>query len=129
MGAMPFTVTTSGSIQADPSASSNVDGSALLSQSIDLSSTETYDGLFGGNMPIAGTFIPQLGAISKVRHLTLRAVDGQSLTVTVVSGRGTGVLPVSDVLVLKAKNPGDEISSIAISGIGRIEYIIAGNKS
>lgn len=126
---MPFTIITAGSVQADPSPSSNVDGSALMSQSIDLGSTETYDGLFGGNMPIAGSLTFQLGAIAKVRYVAVRAVDGESLTVTIVSGRGTAVIPVSDTLVLKAKNAGDEISAVTVAGTGRIEYIIAGNQS
>lgn len=126
---MPFTVTTAGSIQSDPSPASNTDGSALLSSSIDLGASETYDAVFSGNLPISGSFVVALGAVTKVRYVSLRAVDFQSLTVTIVSGRGTAVIPVSDALLLKAKNAGDEISAVTIAGTGRIEYIIAGNQS
>lgn len=129
MGAMPFTLTTSGSVQADPSPSSASDGSALLSSSIDLASSDVFDGVFAGNVPIAGTLVFQLGAIAKVRHVSVRAVDGQSLTVSVTSGRGVAAIPVSSLLVLRAKNDGDEITALSIAGIGRVEYIVAGNKS
>lgn len=129
MGAMPFTLTTSGSVQATPSPSSAVDGSALLSASIDLASTDTFDGVFAGNVPIFGTLVFALGAIAKVRYVSVRAVDGQSLTVAITSDRGVAQIPVSDLLVVRAKNAGDEISAVSVSGSGRIEYVVAGNKS
>jgi hypothetical protein len=128
MGAMPFQLSTSGSVQATPA--SIADPALLLAQSIDLGSTETYDACFGANLPIAGTFIPALGAVSKIRFVAVRAVDGESLVASVTWANGTNqLIPVSDVLLLKAKNPGDEITAIQLSGIGRIEYIIAGNKA
>lgn len=129
MGTMPFKLTTSGSVQADPAPSSNADGSALLSASIDLSSSDTFDGVLSGNVPIAGLLAFALGAITKVRYVSIRAVDGESLTVSMVSARGTALIPVSDLLVLRAKNPGDEIVTLSVTGTGRIEYIIAGNKA
>ena len=129
MGAMPFTVATSGSVQATPSPSSSVDGSALLSASIDLASTDTFDAVFSGNLPIAGTLAFALGAIAKVRYVSIRAVDGESLTVSITSSRGVALVPVSDMLVLRAKNVGDEITALSIAGTGRVEYIVAGNKT
>lgn len=129
MGAMPFTLTTSGSVQATPSPSSAVDGSALLGSSVDLASTDTFDAVFAGNLPIAGTLALALGAVVAVRYVSVRAVDGQSLTVSITSGRGVALVPVSDLLVVRARNAGDEISAVSISGNGRVEYIIGGNKS
>jgi hypothetical protein len=128
MGAMPFTLTMAGAVQSDPASSS--DATTLLSQSIDLASKETYDGSFGGNIPIAGNFTPALGAISKIRYVVIRAVDGESLVASVTWANGANqLIPISDVFLLKAKNAGDELTALSVSGIGRIEYIIAGNKT
>lgn len=128
MGAMSFTVSLAGSVQASPA--SITDTTGILAQSIDLGSTETFDAVFAGSIPIAGTFVPALGAITKIRYVVLRAVDGESLVASITwAGGANQRVPISDVFVLKARNTGDELTAISISGTGRIEYIIAGTKT
>lgn len=128
MGAMPFTVQMSGTMQSDPS--TVVDQTDMVSQSIDLAFKKAYDACFAGNLPIAGVFTPGVGAVVKVRAICIRAVDQQSLVVTVTWSGGTAQrIPVSNLLVLCAQNTGDEITAITITGTGRIEYLIAGNKT
>lgn len=129
MGPMSFTVATAGTVQTDPSPSSSADGSALLSASMNLASSDVFDASFAGNIPIAGTLVFALGAVAKVRYVSIRSVDGVSLTLTIVSGRGTAVIPVSDLFLVRAKNAGDEISAVSVAGTGRVEYVIAGNKT
>ena len=128
MGPMSFTLSMSGSVQSDPS--SITDATSLLSASIDLAFKANYDASIAGNIPIAGTFTPALGAMAKVRFLSVRAVDGQSLVASVSWAGGTNQqIPVSDLLVLRANNTNDAITAVSISGTGRIEFIIAGNKT
>lgn len=122
-----FDLKMTGSIQSDPA--SVADATSLLSQAIDLAFKATYDACFGANVPIAGTLTPALGAVTKVRAVAIRAVDGQSLVVRVSSAAGANqAIPVSDLLLLRAQNTGDELTALSITGTGRVEYIIAGNK-
>lgn len=123
-----FDLKMAGSVQSDPS--SVTDATSLLSQAIDLAFKATYDASFGGNVPISGTFTPALGAVTKVRAVVVRAVDGQSLVVRVTSALGAAqAIPVSDLLVLRAQNTGDEVTALSITGTGRVEYMVAGNKT
>lgn len=125
---MSYTMQMVGSLQSDPA--SVLDATSLLSQSIDLAFKQTFDASFSASPPIAGTFVPALGAVTKVRALAVRAVDGQSLVIQVSSAAGVNQsIPCSDLFVLLAKNPGDELTAISITGTGRIEYIIGGNKT
>lgn len=121
-----------GSVQADPS--SITDATSELFASIDLAFKGTFDAVMGANLPIAGTdlapFVPPLGAVTKVRAFALRAVEGESLVVKLTSAAGTDqALPVSGVLVVRVANTGDELTAIKVVGTGRIEYLLAGNKT
>lgn len=118
-----------GSVGTDPVKPSD---SAGLIQSINLAFKATYDGVTGGGLTINGTdlapFIPALGSIAAVRALAVRAVDGQSLKLLVSSAAGADqAIPVSDLLLVRAQNTGDQLTAIKIVGTGRIELLIAGN--
>lgn len=126
-----YALTMAGTIGSDPT---KVTDAAALIQAIDLAFQAVYDGVQGGALTINGTnlapFIPSLGSIAKVRAIAIRAVDGQSLVVKLSSAAGIDqAIPVSDLLLLRAQNVGDEISAIKIVGSGRVELLIAGNVS
>lgn len=124
---MPFAIEMVGSIQSDPSVTTDATG--FLSQAIDLAFKATYAAAFGGALPISGTFVPALGAVTKVRALAVRAVDGQSLVVRLTSAQGAAqAIPVSGVIVVQEKNAGDELTAISIAGTGRIEFLIGGDQ-
>lgn len=122
-----YALTMAGTIGSDPT--KVTDASALI-QAIDLAFQAVYDSVQGGALSISGTFIPSLGSIAKVRAIAIRAVDGQSLVVKLTSAAGTDqAIPVSDLLLLRAQNVGDEITAVKIVGSGRLEFLIAGNVS
>lgn len=126
-----YALSMSGAIGSDPCTPFD---SASLIKSIDLAFRATYDAVFGTGLPIAGTdldpFTPDLGAVTAVRAIAIRAVDGQSLVVLLTSQKGTNqAFPVSDLLLLRAQNPGDEYTAVKVVGTGAIEYIIAGNRA
>lgn len=128
---MPFVVQVAGSVQADPATSN--DPTSLVSSSIDLAFRGTYDAAWTGNQPINGTditpFVPQLGAVTKVRAFAIRAVDQQSLVVKITWAGGTDqTVPVSGQWLIANQNDGDVISAIKIVGSGRIEYLIGGDR-
>lgn len=128
---MSYALAMSGSIGTDPS--SVTDAQTALCQAINLAFQQLYDGAFSAGVPIASTnldpFEPDLGAIVAVRAIAVRALDGQSLVVKLTSAVGgtDQALPVSDLLVVRAQNPGDQYTAIKIVGTGRIEYLIAGD--
>lgn len=119
----------SGSVQTDPNKPTDNVG---LIQSIDLAFRQTYAGVTGGGLTIDSTdiapFVPALGAIAAVRALAIRAVDGQSLVVKLTSAVGVDqAVPVSDLLLVRAQNTGDQLTAIKVVGTGRIELLIAGD--
>lgn len=125
-----FTLKMSGLIAADPS--SPVDTSAF-SPTISLDFDQRYGAVWGGGQPIdndAGNpFIIPLGAVTKVRAIAIRAVDGQSLVVKLSSGAGADqAIPVSDMLIVRAQNAGDHFTSVKIIGEGRVEYLVGGDE-
>ena len=123
-----FTVDLSGSLQVDPKSVTGTQ--AELFASLDLAFKATYAAAIAGNLPISGTFVVPLGAISKVRALAVRSADGQSLVVRVSSAAGNDqAIPLSGPLVLVVDNPGDELTAVSVVGTGRIEYLVAGNQT
>jgi hypothetical protein len=121
-----------GNIQADPVSPTNPD--PLFSASIDLAFKTAYDAAWGGGLPINASggspFSINLGAVTKVRVFAIRPLDGQSLVVKLSSGAGANqAVPVSDLFVVRANSAGDEITAIDVVGVGRIEYLVAGNKT
>lgn len=131
MGAMAYDIAMSGSVGSSPTPLT--DSSALM-QSIDLAFQATYDGVIGGALAINGTtgspYVPALGSIVAARAIAIRAVDGQSLVVKLTSGAGADqAIPVSDLLLVRAQNAGDQFTAIKVIGQGRIELLIGGNNS
>lgn len=128
---MSYALAMSGSVGTDPA---TITDSAALMASIDLTFQATYDGVIPGgltiNSPSPGNFQIGLGAMVAVRAIAIRAVDGQSLVVLLTSAAGTDqAIPVSDLLVVRAQNPNDKFTAVKIQGVGRVEWIIAGNNS
>lgn len=121
----------SGSIQVDPSVTTNPD--LLLSQAIDLAFKATYDGAWAGSQPIAGTnispFVLALGAVTKVRAIALRSVDRTSMVAKLSSALGVDQLvPFSDLIVLRLTDADTSpITAIKVVGTGRLEYLIGGD--
>lgn len=127
---MSYLVAMSGSIGSD--AAKIVGDQTPLMAAIDLAFKATFDAVFGDAVPIASNdgspFIPALGAVTAVRAIAIRSVTGASLVVKLTSAKGTDqALPVSDLLILQAKNTGDQYTAIKIVGTGTVEYLIAGN--
>ena len=128
MGPM-YALAMDGSVGSDPTPTTD---SAALRSAIDLSFKDTYDSAFGIGIPIAASggspFVPALGAITAVRAIALRSVDGASLVLKLTSAAGTDqAIPVSDVFLVQTKNAGDQFTAIKIVGTGRIELLVAGD--
>ncbi len=127
---MSYDVSMSGTVNSTPAPPTDA---AALMQTLDLAFRGTYDAAYAGAASINGTtgspFLPNLGQqITAIRVFAVRAVDGQSLVVKLTSGAGTDqVIPVSDLLLIRAQNAGDQLTAIKIIGQGRIEYLLAGN--
>src|SRR4051812_6500819 len=117
---MSYALAMSGAVGSDPC---KITDSAALSQAIDLAFQQTYDAVFADGLPIASTliapFVPALGAVAAVRAIAIRAVDGQSLVVLLTSAAGVDQkIPVSDLLLVRAQNTGDQFTAIKIVGTG-----------
>lgn len=126
---MAFKLSMLGSMGAEPASLTDQSG---FSPAVDLEFEEVYDGVQGVALPINGTdvapFLVPFGALTKVRAVAIRAVDGQSLVVKLTSAAGADqAVPVSGVLVVHAKNPGDQFTAVKVVGVGRIEYLVGGN--
>lgn len=126
-----YALAMSGAVGSDPA---KITDSAALMQSIDLAFNATFDNVIGGaqtiNASSGSPFVPALGAMLAVRAIAVRAVDGQSLVVKLTSAAGTDqAIPVSDLVLVRAKNTGDQFTAIKIIGAGRIEYLLAGNNA
>lgn len=128
---MSYAIEMSGKVGSDPA---RITDSAALMQSIDLAFQAIYDGVIGGSQTINASsgspFTPALGAMVAVRAIAVRAVDGQSLVVKLSSAAGADqAIPVSDLMLVRAQNPGDQFTAVKIIGAGRIELLIAGNNA
>jgi hypothetical protein len=124
-----FKLTMAGQVAADPATTGETSG---FSPTIDLAFSEKYAAVWGGAQPIDNDaldpFVVPLGAITKVRAIALRAVDGQSLVVKLSSSAGADqALLVSDTLIVRAQNTGDHYTAVKIEGEGRIEYLLGGD--
>jgi len=127
---MSYLVVMSGSIGSD--AAKVVGDQTPLMGAISLAFQATFDAVFADAVPIASSdgspFIPSLGAITAVRAIAIRSLTGATVVVKLTSAKGTDQqLPVSDLLVIQAKNEGDQYTAIKIVGTATIEYLIAGN--
>lgn len=120
----------SGRVESDPPPGRSTDA---LSQSVDLAFDETYDAVMAASLPIASTlldpFVLPLGAVTKVRAVCVRVVDGASVQVLVSSAAGNDqAIPVSDLVLVRAQNDGDQLTAVKVVGTARIEYLIGGDE-
>lgn len=127
---MPYLLAMSGSIGSE--GAKVVGDQTPLMKAIGLAFQATFDAVFGDGIPIASSdeapFVPALGAVTAVRAIAIRSVDGASIVVKLTSAKGTDQeIPVSDLLVIQAKNVGDEYTAIKIVGTATVEYLLAGN--
>jgi hypothetical protein len=125
---MSYALAMSGTVGTDPATTSE---SAALIAAINLNFQQTYDNVLPGGLTLTSAEFPiSLGAMTAVRAIAIRAVDGQSLVVKVSSAAGANqLLAVSDLLVIRAQNTADKYTAISITGAGRVEWIIAGNNT
>jgi len=83
--------------------------------------------------PVSATDIsPQaipLEGIAKVRFLVVKSVRNQPLKLFLTSPNGGAnqQVPFSDLVVLSLPGNGDELTAISVSGVGDIQYVIAGD--
>lgn len=69
-------------------------------------------------------------AITKARVIAIRVLAGTTINLRITTALGLAVLPVSDEFILRVRNPGDEVLSLAIDSTSQlvdVAYLIAGD--
>lgn len=115
-----------GQVQVMPSRSTGVEG---LSASIDLSACKTYGNQESGSFTINAPSAPlPLDAVAAIRFAAVRSLDGAPMVAVVTSSAGTvQQVPFSDLFAIHLPLPSTPITALAILGVGRIEFIVAGD--
>jgi len=117
----------SGEVTLSPSSPTG-SGGAHATVALDVSG-RNYAAQDGGAFSVSGTTQLSPGAVTAIRFLAVRALDGQAMVAVVSSATGGANqrIPFSDLLVLHAPGAGDPLTSVSLAGAGRIEYVIAGD--
>lgn len=81
----------------------------------------------------AGAPVPiPFESITKARVIAVRVVAGTTINLRITTAQGLAIIPVSDLFLLRARNPGDEVLSISIDSSSQqvdVAYLIAGDIS
>lgn len=115
-------------------------GSCSLREIFPVSFCDVYAGLQGAvesnlistDSGSPGPFTLPMGTITKGRVLALRVLAGLTVKVFITTGLGVAVFNVSDQLLLRCRNPGDEFTQVQISTSAQavdLGWLIAGDVS
>lgn len=112
-------------------------GSCSLREIFPISFCDCYAGLQGAvesNLVSSdgSPFTLPMGTITKGRVLALRILAGLTVKVIVTTGLGVAILPMSDQLLLRCRNPGDEFTQVQISTSAQavdLGWLISGDVS
>lgn len=111
--------------------------SSTLQELLPVSFCDSYAG-FGSKVESnlvssdVSPFTIPLGTITKCRIFALRLLAGVTVKVNITTGLGVATFNVSDQLLLRCRNPGDEITAITLSTGSQtvdLAWLVAGDVS